>query len=154
MFKGIRSLCFASILVIALTLGATGCTWSPNGPVSDEAQRQRDEKTREDAAKAAERLKPAIESATRKLGEAAEQAAEQARAAAKGVKEGWARGEHAPLDLNSASEAELTQLPGITENAARRIIHNRPYRDKQDLITRGIISRSSYEKVQDQITAK
>jgi DNA uptake protein ComE-like DNA-binding protein len=154
MSERIRSLCFASILVVVLSLGAASCTWSPNGPASDEAQRQRDEKTREDAAKAAERLKPAIESAARKLGEATEQAAEQARAAAKGVKEGWARGEHAPLDLNSASEAELTQLPGITETAARRIIRNRPYGNKQELVTRGIVSRSSYEKIQDQITAK
>jgi len=154
MFKRIKQLPFASLLSVLLVLCATGCTWNPNGPASDEEQRQRDEKTREDAAKAAERLKPEIESAGRKLGEAAERAAEEARAAAQGVKEGWARGQHAPLDLNSASEAELMELPGMTETAAKRIIRNRPYRDKQELVTRGLLSRSSFEKVQDQITVK
>ena len=154
MSRRITNLCFVSMLSVALTFGATGCNWNPNRSASDEEQRQRDEKTREDAAKAAEKLKPAIESAGRKLGEAAEKAAEEARAAAQGVKEGWARSGHAPVDLNSASEAELTELPGITETTARRIIRNRPYRDKEDLVSRGILSQSGYEKIQDQITAK
>ena len=154
MSRRITNLCFASMLSVALTFGATSCSWNPSGSGSDEEQRQRDEKMREDAARAAEKLKPAIESAGRKLGEAAEKAAEEARAAAQGVKEGWARSGHAPVDLNSASEAELTELPGITETTARRIIRNRPYRDKEDLVSRGILSQSGYEKIQDQITAK
>ena len=154
MSRRITNLCFASMLSVALTFGATSCSWNPSGSGSDEEQRQRDEKMREDAAKAAEKLKPAIESAGRKLGEAAEKAAEEARAAAQGVKEGWARGKHAPVDLNSASETELTELPGITGTAARRIIRNRPYRDKEDLVSRGILSHSSYEKIEDQITVK
>ena len=154
MSRRITNLCFVSMLSVALTFGAASCNWNPNRSASDEEQRQRDEKTREDAAKAAEKLKPAIESAGRKLGEAAERAAEEARAAAQGVKEGWARGEHAPVDLNSASETELTELPGITGTTARRIIRNRPYRDKEDLVSRGILSQSGYEKIQDQITAK
>jgi DNA uptake protein ComE-like DNA-binding protein len=153
MSRRITNLCFASMLSVALTFGATSCSWNPSGSVSDEEQRQRDEKTREDAAKAAEKLKPAIESAGRKLGEAAQRAAEEAHAAAQGVKEGWARGKHAPVDLNSASETELTELPGITGATARRIIRNRPYRDKEDLVSRGILSQSGYEKIQDQITA-
>ena len=150
----ITNLCFASMLSVALIFGATSCNWNPNGSASDEEQRQRDEKTREDAAKAAERLKPAIESAGRKLGQATERAAAEARAAAQGLKEGWARGGHAPVDLNSASETELTKLPGITGATARRIIRNRPYRDKEDLVSRGILSHSSYEQIQDQITTK
>jgi len=154
MSRRITNLCFASMLSVALTFGATSCRWNPSGSASDEEQRQRDEKTREDAAKAAEKLKPAIESAGRKLGEATERAAEEARAAAQGVKEGWARGKHAPVDLNSASETELTELPGITGATARRIIRNRPYRDKEDLVSRGILSQSGYEKIQDQINAK
>jgi len=154
MCKGIKRFCLASTLSVALILGAAGCSWNPSGSASDEEQRQRDEKTREEAAKAAERLKPAIESAGRKLGQATERAAEEARAAAEGVREGWARGKHAPVDLNSASETELTELSGITGTAARSIIRNRPYRDKQDLVDRGILSHSSYEKIQDQITAK
>jgi DNA uptake protein ComE-like DNA-binding protein len=157
MLTGVFRLCFASLMAVALTLGMEGCTWnrSDRDPdVTQDEQRQRDEKTRDDVAKATERLKPAIESAGRKLNEAAEKAAEEARAAAQGVKEGWDRGAHAPVDLNSAGESELTELPGITGPEARRIIRGRPYRDKRDLITKGILPRSSYLKIQDQITVK
>ena len=93
-------------------------------------------------------------SARRKLGEAADRAAEDARAAAQGMKEGWDRGKHAPLDLNSASEAQLTELPGITGPVARKMIRNRPYRDKKELATKGILSHSSYAKIQDNIFIK
>jgi DNA uptake protein ComE-like DNA-binding protein len=157
MFKNAPGLCFASMLTLGLTIGVESCNWNRPGlepTASQEEQRQRDEKTREDVAKATERLKPAIESAGRKLGEATEKAAEEARAAAQGVQEGWARGAHAPVDLNTASESELMELPGITGPQARKIIHARPYRDKQDLVTKGILSHSSYTKIQDQITVK
>ena len=152
MSKRFMGLCF----VVMLTLGVsvTGCNWNPNGRASGEEQRQRDEKTREEAAKATERLKPALEDAGRKLGEATERAAEDAHAAAQGVKEGWDRGSHKPVDLNSASEKELTELSGITGRDARRIIQARPYRDKRDLVSKGIVSNSTYSKIQDQITVK
>jgi DNA uptake protein ComE-like DNA-binding protein len=157
LFAGASRLCFASILSIALVLGIDGCNWNRTDQDTRSAQdeqRQRDEKTRDDVAKATERLKPAIEDAGRKLDDAAAKAAEEARAAAQGVKEGWDRGAHASVDLNSATERELTELPGITGPEARRIIHGRPYRDKRDLVARGILSHSSYDKIQDQIAAK
>ena len=157
MFKSVLGSCFASMLTIALALGAEGCNWTRPGqdsPAAQDEQRQRDEKTREEVAKATERLKPAIESAGRTLDKAAEKAAEEARAAAQGVQEGWARGAHAPIDLNSASEKELRELPGITGPEARKIIRGRPYSDKRDLVSRGILSHSSYVKVQDQIAVK
>jgi len=156
-FRRASRFCFASVLSIGLILGIDGCNWNRTDQdtrAAQDEQRQRDEKTRDDVAKATERLKPAIESAGRTLDQAAEKAAEEARAAAQGVKEGWDRGGHAPVDLNSASERELTDLPGISGREARRIIHGRPYRDKRDLIARGILSHSSYDRIQDQIAAK
>ena len=145
---------FAAALL--LLLGAQGCYWTGSGhdsAQSQEEQRQRDEKTRDDVARATEQMKPAIESAGRTLSRAAEKAAEQAHAAAQGVQEGWARGGHAPLDVNSATERELTELPDISANEARRIIRSRPYKDKRELITRGVLPRSSYARIEDQITA-
>lgn len=153
MSKNFVSLCLASILSAGI-LSIAGCTWNPSSASSDEQQRQRDEKTREDVAKATERLKPAIESAGRKLGETADKAAEEARAAAQGIKEGWDRGKHAPIDLNSATETELTELPGITAPLARKIIRNRPYRDKEDLVSKGVLSHSSYATIQDDVVTK
>ena len=152
MSKGLMGLCPAAMLI--LSVGAAGCNWNRSGLTSDEAQRQRDEKTREEVAKATERLKPMLESAGRKLGEATESAAEDAHAAAQGVKEGRARGSHRPVDLNSASEKELMELSGITGRDARRIFHARPYRDKRELVSKGILSNPTYSKIQDQITVK
>lgn len=133
---------------LAATLtGAIGCSSQ-----SDQDQRQRDEKTRQAAADAAARAKPALKAAGKELSEAAKTAAEEAHAAAQGVAEGWKRGGQRPVDLNSASESDLLALPGITGRDARRIIAGRPYRDQRDLVTRGIISEATYAKIRDRIT--
>ena len=105
-------------------------------------------------AKDAAGLKPAIEDAGRELGKAAHDAADQARAAAQGVRDGWTNGQHPLLDLNSASESQLLDLPGINRPAARKIIAGRPYRDKHDLLDKGILSGATYQRIRDQVTAK
>lgn len=134
------------LLAVAL-VGATGCFNN-----SDQDQKQRDEKTRQAAADAAAKVKPALKEAGRDLNAAAKTAAEQAHAAAQGIREGWKRGSEHPLDLNSATETELMGLPGISRNDARKIVAGRPYRNKHDLVTRGIISSSEYASIRDQIT--
>lgn len=139
------TLCLAAVLVLAASAGCNS---------NDPDQRARDEKTRDEVAKATERAKPAIEDASRKLGEAAHDAADQARAAAEGVREGWNNRDHQPLDLNSASESDLLNLPGINRPAARKIIAGRPYRDKHDLLDKNILSGATYGKIRDQVTAK
>jgi DNA uptake protein ComE-like DNA-binding protein len=155
MVKRFFNIGFILSVTLALALATTGCTWpNENSSRADqEDQQQRDEKMRDEAAKATERLKPEIQSAGRQLSEAAEKAAEEAHAAVQGAKEGWARGSQAPLDLNRASEKELLELPGISAPEARKIIRSRPYHNKQDLIKRGVIPRSTYDKIQDQVEA-
>lgn len=142
---------FTGLVAAILILGATGCNWFPSNA---ETQQQRDEKTRDEVAKETERLKPTIEHAGKELGKAAEQAAEEAHAAAQGVKEGWQQGSHAPVNVNTASRDDLMQLSGITSREARRIIDGRPYHEKRDLLTKGVLPKASYEKVEDQITVK
>ena len=149
MLKKIIHPALLSILGVVLVLGASACNWSSHG---QESQEQRNEKTRDEVAKETERLKPAIQDAGRKLGHAAERAGEDARAAAQGVKEGWEKDSHAPVDLNKASEKELLELPGISSREARKIIDNRPYTDKRDLLAKKILPRSDYEKIENQIT--
>ena len=156
MFKRMFRMTSISLIALCLTLAAHGCNWNrsdQDSQAAPEDQQQRDEKTRDEVARATERLKPAIESAGRELNEAAKKAAEEAQAAAQGAEEGWKRGAHAPLDLNQASEKELLELPGVSASEARRIIRARPYRNKRELVTRGILPRSSYDKIQDQVTA-
>lgn len=140
----LRVVIFASLALPLIA--STGCG-------SDQDQRQRDEKTRQAAADAAARVKPALKEAGRDLNAAAKTAAEEAHAAAQGVREGWKRGSGQALDLNSASESELLELPGITRRDARKIIANRPYRDTHDLVARRILTAAEYAGIRDQITA-
>jgi DNA uptake protein ComE-like DNA-binding protein len=58
-----------------------------------------------------------------------------------------------PLDLNSASVAQLEGLPGITPAYARRIIANRPYKVKHELETRKILPAAVYARIRDRVIA-
>jgi DNA uptake protein ComE-like DNA-binding protein len=57
------------------------------------------------------------------------------------------------LDINSATKEQLDALPGIGEAFAQKIIDNRPYRTKRDLVTKKVIPQTTYEKIKDQIIA-
>lgn len=140
-------LAFCSVLCLA------GCGFLSDSK-SDSDKRDSADRTRDEVAKATERAKPALKEAGRELKDAAKTAAEQAHAAAQGVKEGWERGGHRAIDVNSASENDLQALPGITKRDARRIIAARPYDAPHDLVRKGVLSEDRYAAIRDQITAK
>ena len=58
-----------------------------------------------------------------------------------------------PVDLNSASKKDLAALPGIGPNRAQSIIDARPFGSKEDLLKKKVIPQSTYEKIQDLVTA-
>jgi Helix-hairpin-helix motif len=138
-----------SKLTCALILVAAGVGCNST---TTEDQRRRDERTREEAAKATERIKPELKEAGKELGQAAREAAEDARAAAQGVREGWNRDHTHPLNLNTATETDLESLPGITKTDAGKIIRNRPYRSKSELVAKGILSETEYDQIRDYVT--
>ncbi len=59
----------------------------------------------------------------------------------------------AKLDLNSASEADLKTLPGIGEAYAKKIVENRPYKRKDELVSKNIVPKATYDKIKDDIIA-
>jgi DNA uptake protein ComE-like DNA-binding protein len=58
------------------------------------------------------------------------------------------------LDINSATKTELMQLAGIGDVYADKIIKNRPYKGKDDLLNKGVVPKNTYNKIKDLIIAK
>jgi competence protein ComEA len=98
---------------------------------------------------------PSPDQVREKTAEATSELKENAKAVAQRVRDGLARpsADH-PLDLNSASKTQLLSLPGITDDAADRIIAARPYSNTHELLDKRIISREEFNKIADSITVK
>jgi DNA uptake protein ComE-like DNA-binding protein len=58
------------------------------------------------------------------------------------------------LDLNSASQEELVGLHGIDPSLAERIVENRPYATKIDLVGRMVLPETVYKEIKHAITVR
>ena len=119
-----RSILLA-LVISAIPIGFTACNSQPSSP----------DQVRAKTAQATAELK------------------QDAQAVAQGVREGLSRSSpDKPLNLNSASKAQLMGLPGMDDAAADRVIAGRPYSSEHQLLERRTISREEYTKIADSVT--
>jgi len=58
------------------------------------------------------------------------------------------------IDINTATEAELKAIPGIGDVYSSKIIAGRPYAKKDQLLSKKIVPKATYDKIKDLIIAK
>jgi len=58
------------------------------------------------------------------------------------------------IDLNSASREQLMTLPGVGDATADKIIAARPFKSKEELKSKGIVTKAEYDKLASHVTAK
>ena len=58
------------------------------------------------------------------------------------------------IDINRAKADQLMKLDGIGEARAKAIIKGRPYKAKDELVEKNILTQAVYDKVKDSIIAR
>jgi DNA uptake protein ComE-like DNA-binding protein len=71
-------------------------------------------------------------------------------AVAKGIKEGLSNKQ--VVNINTASKDELKSLTGIDDATAERIVAARPFDNKDQLVTRRVVTQEEYDKIAGRIT--
>jgi competence protein ComEA len=56
-----------------------------------------------------------------------------------------------PININTASAADLDKLPGIGKARAAKIIRNRPYKSPDDLASKKVLPAKVYQKIKSHV---
>ncbi len=64
------------------------------------------------------------------------------------------RGRAAPVNLNTASSNDLVLLLGLSKVQADKVVTNRPYRIKGELVAKGVLPKAIFDTIRDRITVR
>jgi DNA uptake protein ComE-like DNA-binding protein len=56
------------------------------------------------------------------------------------------------VNINTATQEQLEAIPEIGKENCHHIIYGRPYKTTDELLTRSIIPKDTYDKVKDRLT--
>jgi DNA uptake protein ComE-like DNA-binding protein len=138
------------VLAISTIVGLTLLGGCNNPPPSDQH-------LQDQAAQATENAKQASKEALAQARVAAANAEQTVNDVAAGVKQGLdtkTPADSTRIDLNNASEADLTSLPGVSVVKARQIIQNRPYTSTHDLVKSGVLTEHQFEAIAGKVTVR
>jgi DNA uptake protein ComE-like DNA-binding protein len=136
------------VLAISTIVGLAFLAGCNNPPPSDQH-------LQEQAAQATENAKQASKEALAQARVAAANAEQTVNDVAAGVKQGIGTktaADSARIDLNNASETDLTSLPGVSVVKARQIIQNRPYTSTHDLVKSGVLTEHQFDQIAPKVT--
>ena len=63
------------------------------------------------------------------------------------------KGGLAPVNINTASANDLVLFLGLTKNMAEKVISNRPYRLRGELVAKQVVPKATFDVIKDRITA-
>ena len=63
------------------------------------------------------------------------------------------KGALAPVNINTASANDLVLFLGLTKNMAEKVIANRPYRLRGELVAKQVVPKATFDVIKDRITA-
>ena len=134
----------AGLMVLGLTMVA--CNQQPK------SSQEEDKEIRQKSAEATATVKQEAQVTAAETKQAAAKAEEKLDAFAAGVKDGL--NSNTRIDLNSATAEKMSTLPGIDLKKANQIVKDRPYGSSHELVAKGILSESQFERISPQVTAR
>ena len=58
------------------------------------------------------------------------------------------------LDINTASADQLKAIRGLNETQVKKIIDGRPYKRRNELVTKKVIPQETYDQIKDQVSGR
>jgi DNA uptake protein ComE-like DNA-binding protein len=146
-----KNLVFASMVagMLALPLLAAAQGSSPSTPSDASKPAQAAASTQSTPAASAQSAAPASGMSAQSMG-----STQSASASSKSSSKSSHHSSSSKVDLNTATREQLAKVPGIDEATADKIIAARPFKSKNELVSKKIVTQAEYSKFSAHVIAK